>query len=347
MNFKSLGLILTLVAVVGSNAVFAQDAPVPVKEEKKESKAGSFSGVGFFEYSQQLQNADGSDKEGTFALKRAYLTYANDIGDKVSAKVTVDATDYSGTKPGVFLKNAYFQYRDTFAEVGVTTQAGVIGTPLIGITDKLGGMRWITQSQMDLQKVDNSADVGVSLAVDFMGFATLTGAFMNGEGYKQIQSENYKGKAVDALLSVTPVKGLYVNGYFRNEYELADNKGTSFGGGIAWSDKTYKVGANYVYVTDPTTKDDNSGDDNVEGGYIDAWVNVNLNEVVGMPITLNGRFMYVMPKDSAEDTTTDFLFGPGYQFNNSLQTAAIFGYSKAESDDDADMSLAVKFEFKY
>ncbi|PKL37356.1 MAG: hypothetical protein CVV44_17130 [Spirochaetae bacterium HGW-Spirochaetae-1] len=354
MNFKTLGLTLTLAAALGGGAVFAQDAPAPVKEEKKESKMGSLSGEAYFGYTQDLEDNDGNDKkDGSFTLDRVYVTWKKDMGDNFSARVTADIADVSTTDDNAvsggddatnprgyfFVKYAYFQYKNKIGDIGLETQAGLIGNPIIGITDKLGGMRWLTQNQIDSQKINNSADLGVSLAVDLMGFATLTGAVLNGEGYKYVFDETYSGKSIDTLLSITPIKGLYINGYFKNEYYAKDQVDRFFGAGIAWSDKLYKVGVNYVYVSDSEKAK--------LGSYIDAWANANLNDAISMPVLIVGRFQYRMPKESSDDSLTSFFFGPGYQFNENLQTAAIFGYSKAESADDADMNLTLKAEFKF
>ncbi len=329
-----------VLAVFSAGAVFAQEAPV------KEAAAGEISGEAYFGYYGDL---NGDEKTHGFELERVYVNWKKKLSDTLSARVTADVyqsddVDGDGKSDGrgdFFVKYAYFQYKDSFGTIGTQFQAGLIGNPVLGLVDKMAGMRWLTKNQMDTMKIDNSADLGASFSMNIMKMAEISAYYANGEGYKTISGEAYKGKQYSGLLSLTPLKGLFINAFYK--YEKVDEEGTKdsyFGGGIAWSDKMYKAGVNLTSVTD--AHKESYG----KGLYTDAWVNVNMNDLAGMPITFNGRFGYIMPDEDGADETTTFAFGPGYQFADSLQAALWCTYAKT-GDEKSDVNGAIKFELKY
>ena len=336
MKLKSLILAL-IFSVVSVSALVA--------EEKKEGAMGKLSGKAYFQYTHELDDNSDGDRDGKFTLDRVYVTWKKSIGEKLAARVTVDASDKTdaGEKYGEFyVKYAYFQYKDEFVGIKSKAQVGLIGTPILGLTDKLGGMRWITKNALDNKSIEASADLGASLALDFMGFATLTAAVLNGDGYKQITQNIDNGVAVDGLLSITPMKGLYINGFARyHDNQESDYSESYFGGGAAWKGKVLKVGGNFTYVND-TQSTSKLGDS--KGMIIDAWVNSNLDGLIGLPILAMTRVVYLKP-DTGNDTI-EFGIGSGYKFNKNLQSLVWFDMDK-EDGSDTNMNLSVKFEFKY
>ncbi len=93
---------------------------------------------------------------------------------------------------GFFLKNAYLQAKNDLGAATLTTQFGLIGTPVIGLADKVSDYRWIYNNFIDKSKnllgtsIDTSADLGISVKADIMKMVSITGAYMNGEGYKGV-----------------------------------------------------------------------------------------------------------------------------------------------------------------
>jgi len=353
MKFKS--IIFTMIAaILASGAVFA--------EEKKDDGPGTLSGKIYLNYNIDLQNSDGSDKVHGFDLERIYFTYRKNISEKFSTRVTMDvySADFKsytfndavadgGNGDGVvdaneieeqtssrglfFVKYAYLQYKDKLAGIKTKFQVGQIGNPIIGLTDKMSGMRWITKNQIDSANLNNSADLGAKVSLGFFGLATLTTAYLNGEGYKYIGGDENKGKSSDTVLSITPLgKKLLVNGYFKYAKDEDDVQDTQVGGGIAWVDSKYKAGVNFLYDTEN------------KNSYLDSWVNVNFKGLVGAPVLLMGRFQMILP-DTGDNTTT-FMVGPGYKLHKMIQVAVIFDYSKT-GDADADYNMSIQSEFKF
>ena len=337
MKFKVITFTL-IAAFLASGAAFA--------EEKKDDGLGELSGNIYLNYNIDLQNSDGSKKIHGFELERIYFTYKKNIGEKLSTRVTMDVMDASMAKEDTadgsgktdtrglfFVKYAYLQYKDKLAGIKTKFQVGQIGNPILGLTDKMGGMRWIVKNQMDAQKLNNSADLGAKISLGFFDFATLTTAYLNGEGYKHIGGDENTGKSSDTVLSITPLgKKLLINGYFKYAKDVSSAQETQFGGGVAWVDTMYKAGINFLYDTEN------------KNSYLDSWVNVNFKELAGMPILLIGRFQMILP--DVGDNTTSFLFGPGYKLNKMAQVAVIFDYSKT-GDADADYNMSIQSEFKF
>lgn len=343
MKFKI--LIFTLGVVFFASGVV-------LAEEKKNDGLGTLQGKIYLNYNIAL-SAD--EKVHGFDLERIYFTYKKNIGEKLSTRVTMDVydaeyanddtdTDTDGTATHIntagisnrglfFVKYAYLQYKDKLAGIKTILQVGQIGNPILGLTDKMGGMRWITKNQMDSEKLNNSADLGAKVSLGFFGIATLTTAYMNGEGYKHIGGDENKGKSSDTVLSITPFgKKLLINGYLKYARDVSSPQKTQFGGGVAWMDTLYKAGINFIYDSDN------------KNSYLDSWVHVNFKGIIGMPFFLMGRFQMILP-DSG-DNTTAFVLGPGFKLHRMLQVAVMFDYSKT-GDTAADYNMSIQSEIKF
>ncbi len=337
MKFKSLALALVVAFL---------SAGVALAEEKKSDGLGTLKGKIYLNYNMAL-SAD--EKVHGFELERVYFTYKKNISETLSTRVTMDVfgaeyaeedTDTDGTNPDTastktrglfFVKYAYLQYKGTLAGIKTKFQVGQIGNPILGLADKMGGMRWITKNQMDSAKLNNSADLGAKIGLDF-GFVALTTAYMNGEGYKHIGGDENKGKSSDTVITIKPIgKELLINGYFKYAKDVKTQQELQFGGGVAWMSKAYKAGLNFIY------------DSENKGSYLDSWVNVNFSEMAGMPLLALARFQMIIPDTG--DNTMSFLVGPGYKLNKMAQVAVIFDYSKTGDDDEYNMSIQSEFKF--
>ncbi len=338
MKFKSL-ILAHVVIIISAGAAFAG--------EKKNDGLGTLKGKIYLNYNIAL-SAD--EKVHGFDLERVYFTYQKNFGEKLSTRVTMDVfgaeyaeadTDTDGTSIDTastksrglfFVKYAYLQYKDKVAGIKTKFQVGQIGNPILGLADKMGGMRWITKNQMDSAKLNNSADLGAKLGLDF-GIAAITTAYMNGEGYKHIGGDENSGKSSDTVLTIKPIgKELLINGYFKYAKDVSASQEVQFGGGVAWMSKMYKAGFNFIY------------DNENKNSYLDSWVNVNFKDLAGMPLLVLARFQMILPDTG--DNTMSFLVGPGCTLNKMVQVAIIFDYSKT-GDADADYNMSIQSEFKF
>lgn len=150
------------------------------------------------------------DNTSAFEIQRAYFGYSYNFSKNFSTKLTLDVGD-----PGVgklqmtaYLKNAALTYKkDKF-----TANFGLIGLYGFKTQEKQWGYRYIYKSFQDEHKFGSSADLGASFKYKFSKFISADMMILNGEGYKNIQSDNtYKG----ALgVTITPVKNLNIRAYY-------------------------------------------------------------------------------------------------------------------------------------
>ncbi|OHD71859.1 MAG: hypothetical protein A2W19_04085 [Spirochaetes bacterium RBG_16_49_21] len=293
-----------------------------------------------------------------FRINRAYLDVKYKISNVFYARLTsdVDATVTpvagSGQNPAfhIYLKYAYVGAKKDFGPVSLSAEGGMIETPIIGFIDGLSDFRWISQNYIDNSKVvlnnksiDNSADVGVKASIGLFKYVTLTGSFTNGTGYKANENNSYKG--VTYLVSIMPVKGLYLNGFGRNnidtKYDYTGKKARTefYGYGIAYKSDLIKIGFNHVFPNETTVGVQTSGIGSInvypvqKKGYqiLDSWLNFNLGGVVPTaPLLIVGRFVSGLAYKTYQKNLTDtelgndrktllYLVGIGWQFNKNFR----------------------------
>ena len=151
------------------------------------------------------------DNESAFEIKRAYFGYKYSFSENFSTKLTLDVSDpKDGGKLQMtaFLKNAALIYKkDKF-----TANFGLIGLYGFKVQEKHWGYRYIYKSFQDEHKFGSSADLGASFMYKFSDFISADMMILNGEGYKNLQSDDtYKG----ALgVTITPIKNLNFRVYY-------------------------------------------------------------------------------------------------------------------------------------
>ncbi len=316
-----------------------------------------------------LSNLNASEKNNnTFRINRAYLDVRYKIADWLTARVTSDV-DASVTPTGasnaafhLYLKYAYLEAKKDFGPVMLSCAGGMIETPVIGFIDKISDYRWINQNYLDNSKavlnnqgLDNSADLGVKASIGIMKWATITGAFTNGEGYKA--NETVSEKAITGLVTINPstieaLKPLYLSGFGRYEitskYDFTGKKASRmyYGYGVAYSSDIIKVGVNHIF---PYVKSVGLASyfntaykygsyefylyPTLTRGYmlVDAWLNFNPGAVVkDAPLLVTGRYAYGLQRGTYQKLITDkecgkkrethlYQAGVGWQFNKNFR----------------------------
>ncbi len=367
---KSTKVVALLVAAVFvfAGAAFAQDAP----KADEPKPVVDVSGVLYLDWAYvQKANEDSSYQEGAdnMRLMRAYLTFAKEIDKVWSAKVTLDGVGLgtlytvkeeddpadgiqgdeakSTANNMMFIKNAYVQMKQDFDPISLVVQYGVVGTPIIAQGDGLHGARWIYNTYMDKTSdllgdtMDvSSADMGIKADLSVMKMVTLTGMYANGSGFKFTEDQKVTDKAYWGVLSITPIKGLFINGYYHTRgvvvVDKDDDEYTYYGGGLAWSDKSFKIGGNYIMGerdSDSTTPK-NSKDYTL----YEVWANINLADVAGVPVLLYGKYAAGTSESDAtlgtdvKDIEGSTIYaGLGYQFNKSVQAMLLYQTSEKET----------------
>lgn len=374
---------LLRIFAVAMMAMFLTGTAAFAQEEEKKPEL-NLKGKAYIEYMNQTKVQEDDKKLNTFQIKRVYLTWKKELNSIWSARVTTDVgqvdstgeTDPSGedvetetTAYAVYLKYAYVQGKKDFGPVSARMQLGMIGTPNSGYTDKVSGYRWVNNNysfdhakkilaavdgaDYKAQSIDNSADAGVRLDLELMKMVTLTGMYSNGEGYKKVDEPTSNGKAMYGMLKVTPVEGLALAGFYRNEvtneFESGDNYRMYYGAGISYSTDLIKVGANYVLP-----EVEKGGEKTVKDAYIlDTWLNMNLNSVAGMPVLIMGRYA-MAENDELKDVNdidskiTIWAAGLGYEIARGFKALAYLENRTFEQEDvDDEQTFYVKTEVKF
>lgn len=181
---------------------------------------------------------DGAN-HNAFDFTRGYLGYGFNLSEKFSGKLTLDIGD-----PGVgklqltaYLKNAYFQYKSG----RFTTRFGMIGSNQFNLQEKQWGNRYLFKSFQDAYNFGPSADLGIFASYQFHEVVGADVMIANGEGYKTLEIDSVLKYAVG--VTITPVKGLNLRGYFDIMGQDSAQQTLSFFAG--YSRGNFDVGAEY------------------------------------------------------------------------------------------------------
>lgn len=364
------------------------------KDEKKYDL--KLSGILFTQYYQEISNPQYQNvsEAGNFQVTRAYITLDKQFDDIFSARITADFIEglndlkmKNNTDPKAdevnktaskysysgILKNAYLQAKYGIQPVDITFQVGMIGTPIISMIDKQSGYRWISGNYIDGSKNllgnksygsgsdnslnDNSADLGVSLSVEAIKMITLTYAVTNGEGFKCVVENNkYHGKAQYGVITVSPVRFLYLNGFMRHEFEETKSKWDTtykdktclYGGAGAGIDLMgIKFGGYYAMGTHETSDTRDS-----KSRLLDFYLNTNMKELAGLPVLVYGRMAWgkddkVVAVTGKENSAFVWAAGLGYEFNNNVKAGVYYeDYTIDYAVNDHARTFYVKSEIK-
>lgn len=164
--------------------------------------------------------SDGNNTSA-FELTRVYLGYEHHFSEAFSGSVVYDVGN-----PGVgklqstaYVKNAFLNYKHNKLSVDF----GLIGTTEFKVQEGFWGNRYLEKSFQDLNGFAASADLGVSVSYKFSDLISADIAVTNGEGYKNLQSDNIYKSAFG--LTLNPVKSVTIRGM----YDFMDNQSTIAG----------------------------------------------------------------------------------------------------------------------
>lgn len=153
-----------------------------------------------------------SDGETTkaFELTRVYLGYDYSFSKTLSGKANFDVGDPGAGKHqmAAFVKNAYLKYKEN----NISVEFGLIATTQFKVQEDFWGYRYMYKSFQDEYKFASSADLGLSVSYNFANWINADFAIYNGEGYKNLESDNIFKNAIGVTL--LPVKGLTIRGLY-------------------------------------------------------------------------------------------------------------------------------------
>ncbi len=192
---------------------------------------------------------DGETKN-EFELNRAYLGYGYKFSEKWSGDLVFDVgnpDDGGDFEMTAFVKNAYLKYQNN----GWTINFGLIGTTAFKFQEKAWGYRYVAKAFQDYYKMGSSADLGISAAYKFSDIVSADLILVNGEGYKNLESDSIF--SVGAGVTLTPVDGFSLRAYYETAtgeseaLNLARHSTLAFGG--LYSNDKFSLGAEYAGQT--------------------------------------------------------------------------------------------------
>ena len=201
--------IFSLLALAGAIGASGQETP----EEPGFKPSGSpFAKI----YTNVHTQVSEGENETAFEITNAYFGYEYEMSKHFSAKINLDVGDPESGKfqHTAYLKNAYMK----FSYGNLTTYFGMISTIQFKLQEKIWGHRYILKSFQDEYKFGSSADLGISAEYKLHDMVSIDAILMNGEGYKSVQSDS--AYRAGAGITITPLKGLVLRGYF--DYEKKD-----------------------------------------------------------------------------------------------------------------------------
>ncbi len=160
-----------------------------------------------------LANGGAKDLNG-FTIRRAYLTYDNDISYSFTSRFRLEMYDrenLTDNRLGVFVKDAYVKWKGVFKGHDLTI--GIQPAPPFEISEKAWGYRQVEKTIMDLRSIVSTRDFGISLTGKFDedGNYGYTLMFANGSG---VRLETNKFKRYYAQVYLKPIKNFHAALYF-------------------------------------------------------------------------------------------------------------------------------------
>lgn len=222
-----------------------------------QARAGDFSfgGKTFADVSQLQQNdhlahSDSSDTDAD--LKRLYLDVGYAFDSNWSAQLTTDINWLRGQhEADIWLRHLYLQRK--FA--GGSISIGVNDMPMMALTSKWYGYRYVDPIGASLAKIDSSADWGVHTQVQLAPGVDMAVAVVSGGGYKEPTTG--RRADVEALVAWQPTKHvLLATGGYDGQLAAEDSVGNPlhhtarrFDLMAAYADDTWRFGVRYAYAS--------------------------------------------------------------------------------------------------
>lgn len=236
---------------------------------------GKFSGLIFGDFYQVFGHSNPAieDMNG-FWFRRVYLTYDRSIAEKFKTRIRFEANspgDFSTSGAlDPFLKDLYVTYVGELFQVTL----GLQPTLTFANVEDFHGYRYIEKTPLDLYKMADSRDTGLSIRGKSAGDGRTQYAVMVGND-SGTKSETNKGKAIYLLVGHWFTDNLYVEGTADFRDKPAGEDWTTFTGFVGY--KQGKVNAGLVYGSQDRN-DTSSGDINL--GVWSLYLGIQASETV-------------------------------------------------------------------
>jgi len=301
---------------------------------------GKISGVTYFDFST-------TDTKSAFNFQRQYFGYSGEVSDKVSYKIlfdvgrtnlgkTLDKEDNEiseDTRLVAFLKKAQVNYKTSFGKFNF----GLIGMNTYGVQESNWGYRFIEKSAIDKNGFSATADIGVGFSRSLIENLNLSLLFVNGEGFKKPQKDEFHKIAFNAT---------YGEGNL--------NKNDGYNAGVVYTTESTD--------TDPTTMVSVFGGfagtglrlggeyDMLNKGSVESnIISVSANYTVRDNIDIFARYDMVDDNDNTDKNGKNYLVtGIVLACDGGISVAPNLRRVNYENTDkDSEMEYKVNFQFKF
>ena len=290
------------------------------------------SGKVFYNYSMNLDE----ERNNAFNMKRAYLSFANDISETISYTVTYDmGNNEGGSSHTAFLKVAMVKWNTSLGDVSI----GMQGLNMFKTMENTWGHRFIQKMPMDTYGFSHSADLGIGITRGFGGIAT-SALVTNGGGYKKAESDSHKKFSFHAVFG---------------EPKLNNNDG--FNAGASFSVEPYDIDSVTTENTNVMGTFAGYGRSGFRGGLV--FDTKQQNDITSQIICVYGTYkisekLSLLTRiDQVEANTSvdkdgiqTFIAGVHYTLEKGLTVAPTFRMTKQEGG-KTENSIVVNFLFQF
>jgi hypothetical protein len=292
----------------------------------------NISGKVFFNHTTDLSE----DGMNAFNMKRAYLTFANDVSESVSYKATYDmGSNDGGSAHTAFLKVAMVKWKTSLGKVMI----GMQGMNMFKTMENTWGHRFIAKMPMDTYKYSASADLGIGLGRSF-GPLSTSALITNGVGYKKAESDSHKKLSIHAVYGESKL-----------------NKKDGFNGGLSFSMEPYDkdslttentnvVGIFAGYAGNGFRggfEFDTKTQEGVSGQIICIYATYKINDKLSILARLD---QVDTDKSKDGDGVQAIIAGIHYSAAKGLTIAPTVRV-KAPEEGDSENSIVLNFQFKF
>ena len=181
-------------------------------------------------------------KVSAFELSRVYLGYKYSFNENISANITYDiGKNDAGSSHTAFLKIAQLDWK---IDSNVKLSLGMIGGKQFNDQEKLWGYRYLYKTLQDEYKFGSSADLGVNAEINISNKFVTNIFIVNGEGYKNIQSED-GNQRFGANLIYKP-NGKVISKFYYDTHAILNSKSiNNLGIFIGFNSAKFRFGAEY------------------------------------------------------------------------------------------------------
>lgn len=359
MKAKKLFLII-LSCLIFSGTLFAEEGAEPVKIGG--AMWGSWGAV-FTNYGKDdnpLGTGQRYDSSSRFLLERGYLTVSKRFDEIFKFGMILEAWPVkSSSNPNVTSdsgKNGFMPYIKEFAltaekkigDFSGTLSFGLIDSNIVNFTGVLNGDYFLNQDVTYTRTagIISSYDYGVSLLIDYSKLVKFKGLILQGDGYLNAGNGNMSDNKYvwQGQVIVTPFEQFSIFSYYvysdntKPSDNLKSKESGYYGAGIAWKDKTFRIGGNWLRIYESATPfSGTAGKGNSDGDMaMTLWANVNINRFAGMPFVIYLSFDKYWDKinsSAVPGSYKRFGAGVGYIFNQNVQLAFYFDMMLVDSKD--------------